>query len=144
MCTYDYLPFVSCHSKNTKLGIYNGEVFRLMRTNLFQESFEAEVEFTFRKLIDRGYDRDALRKIRNDIPWSQKAVRTPAVVGKKYASRIYSLKISFSDAVRKLGIGGIIAKAVDDLPAGFTSTYRIVLCHVPNTNLFRLRYHRSS
>ena len=54
MCTYDYLPFVSCHSKNTKVGIFKVETIRLMRTNLFQASFEAEVEFTFRKLIDRG------------------------------------------------------------------------------------------
>ena len=59
MCTYDYLPFESCHSSNTKLGISKGEIIRPMHTNLFRESFEAEVEITFRKILDRGYDRNA-------------------------------------------------------------------------------------
>ena len=71
----------------------------LMRTNLFQASFEAEVEFTFRKLIDRGYDRNALRKVRNDIPWSQKAARTQTRVREKNAARVLPFEIRFSDAV---------------------------------------------
>ena len=75
MCTYDYLPFVSCHSNNTKLGIFKGEVLRLVRTNMFQDSPEKDVGFTFNKLVDRGHDRDALRKIRRNMPWIQKAAR---------------------------------------------------------------------
>ena len=71
LCTYDYLPFASCHSESTRLGIFKGELVRLLRTNKIRSGFEKEAEFTFRKLVDRGYCRVALRKIRSHITWGE-------------------------------------------------------------------------
>ena len=104
MCTYDYLPYNSCHSKACKHGIFKGEVKRLLRTNSRRESFEREVNFTFQKLIDRGYNREVLRSIRDACPWSSKHSQNE---GKQHfvVKRVLPFKIRYSDAVHKIGIG---------------------------------------
>ena len=51
-----------------------GELIRLMRTNSCQEWFEKHAEFTMSKLLERGYDRKALRSIRNNFSWSTRDV----------------------------------------------------------------------
>jgi hypothetical protein len=121
LCTYDYLPFASCHSESTRLGIFKGELVRLLRTNKIRSGFDREAEFAFRKLIDRGYCRVALRKIRSQITWdSKKDFSEPKKANKDM--RVFLFKIRYSDAVRKIGIGGIIASQMSGLPRDFFSS----------------------
>ena len=56
LCMCDYLPFASCHDRNSKTGIFKGGLIRLLRTNLHEDDFFREACFTFQKLIDRGYE----------------------------------------------------------------------------------------
>ena len=145
LCTYDYLPFTSCHSRSCKLGIFKVELIRLLRTNKVQQRFEKEADFTFRKLLDRGYDRAALREIRASIPWSSKQERSrnsARTTCNRKKPRVLPFKIRFSDAAHKIGIGQILASHARWLPKEFSDMHRILVCHVSNKNLFRLRYHR--
>ena len=142
MCTYDYLPFTSWHGKHCKLGIFEGELVRLLRTNKYQQTFERDVEFTFRKLIDRGYCRTALRCIRPQYAWTSRHDRLAPKVAAAKNKELYLFKIRFPDAVRKIGVGRMPAGQAVWLPESFLQRHRILVCHVSNKKLFRLRYRR--
>ena len=76
-----------------------------------------------------------------EIAWSQKSARLEPVAY-KVAARVFPFKIRYSDAVHKIGIGGVITRYSQAVPVEFISSCRVVLCHVSNNHLFRLRYHR--
>ena len=72
MCTYSFLPSVSCHSKASKLAIVHGEVIRYLRTNMFETDFCREKQFLLCKLRDRGYGFDEIRLVADKYCWSMK------------------------------------------------------------------------
>ena len=41
--TYSYVPYISCHSRATKLGIVPTEVIRMLRTNSAESDFIREI-----------------------------------------------------------------------------------------------------
>ena len=142
MCMYDYLPFSSCHDRNCKLGIFKGELFRLLKTNLQEADFLKQSEFTFRKLIERGYDRIALRKIKSEFTWQSKQERLAPKGVEAFHKQILPFKLQFSDSFRRVGIGRILTEQCSILPESFSSRHKIVVCFTSNKNLFRLRYFR--
>ena len=142
MCTYDYLPYNSCHSRRAMIGIFKGELILFLRTNYHQGNFERHADFTITKLLDRGSDRIAFRKFRGELSWASKTQliqkRPPAAS----TSRVLPFKIRYSDAVHEIGPGRILTSLSDTLPPTFKAAHRILLCHVSNKNMFRLRYYR--
>ena len=143
MCTYDYLPFNSCHSRRAMIGIFKGELIRLLRTNCHEGDFDRHADFTQSKLLERGYDRTALRKIRSELTWACKAKliqKRPSAASSSI--RILPFKIRYSDAVHEIGPGRLLTSLSDSLPPSFKAAHRVLLCHVSNKNMFRLRYYR--
>ena len=140
LCMYDYLPFASCHDRISRTGIFKGELIRLLRTNLHEDDFFRETCFTFQKPIDRGYDRETLRKIRSSITWHNKSSHLSQQGRKK--PHVVPFKMKYSDAAANMRIAEILNMNMHLLPSKFIAKNRIVLCYCSNRSLFRLRYHR--
>ena len=141
MCTYDYLPFNSCHSRRAMIGIFKGELIRLLRTNCHECNFDRHADFTQGKLLERGYDRTALRKIRSELTWAcrSKLIEKRPICASS-SQRVLPFKIRYSDAVHEIGPGQLLTSLSDSLPPSFKAAHRVLLCHVSNKNMFRLRY----
>ena len=140
LCMYDYLPYASCHDRNSKTGIFKGELIRLLRTNMHESDFFREACFTFMKLMDRGYDRETLRTIQRSITWHRKDFHLSQNGRKK--PHVVPFKIKYSDAAANMRIAQVLAQFKHMLPSEFVAKNRIVLCYCSNRSLFRLRYHR--
>jgi hypothetical protein len=142
MCMYDYLPYNSCHDRSCKLGIFKGECVRLLKTNLKEADFEKQIEFTYRRLLDRGYDRSSLRKIRADFSWHTKKKRMVSRPAPEARKRVMPFKMPYSDCACRLNVGKILMEHSSMLSQSFRDGHRFVLCYTANKNLFRLRYSR--
>ena len=71
--TYNNVPFDSCHSRATKLGIIATEFVRLLRTNRHENDFEVAQLFSTGRFIERGYPHSELRRLSDKFCWSRKS-----------------------------------------------------------------------
>ena len=71
LCTYAYLPFNSCHSVSSRIGIVHTEFYRLLLTNRDEHNFNSQVVFFSGKLKDRGYKPSLVRKYVERYTWSE-------------------------------------------------------------------------
>lgn len=139
--TYCYLPFSSNHSLATKAGIINTEFRRLLVTNLHECDFIAQSQLFTRKLLDRGFPIELIRKIGARVSWILKAeiLSQPCA---KTRRRVVPFKITYCNNVHHLCISSSLHSLSGFLPRSYTEKYRLVTCYQSAPNLFRLRYSR--
>ena len=71
--SYAYLPFSSNHSLAVKSGIVATECCRLLVTNRYSTTFQAQLNFFAQKLQDRGYPIGLIQSVFERYPWNKKA-----------------------------------------------------------------------
>ena len=136
--TYNYVPFDSCHSRATKLGIIATEFVRLLRTNRHESDFEVAQLFSTGRFIERGYPHSELRRLSDKFCWSRKSVHAV----KRQQSRVVPFKIQYNDVVQQIGISRILKEELALLPTVFTDSHRMLVCFTSGLNMFRCRYNR--
>ena len=143
MNKYQYLPYDSNHSKQTKHGIISTELVRLIRTNRTCDDFERQVDFFVLKLRARGYDPVVIRETIDRHVWTSFKDRHACPYnGPSVVQQIVPFKIVFSPVVESLRIGAVLRRYRYLLPDDFNKSHRIVQCFKSAPSLFRLRYGR--
>ena len=142
-CTYNYVPWSSCLPRESKLVIVAGEVVRFLRTNSCESSFDDSVAHFASKLLLRGYDAHAIRRVIERYPWHSKtsilARNQTSLACKK---RIVPFKVHFAEYIDTVGISTILNRHLHLLDESLQDSLKIVQCFRSFPNMFRLRFHR--
>ena len=141
MASYSYTPYDSCHAYSTLLGIVATETVRLLRTNLLQADFDAQIAFFIGKLKLRGYDVKMIRTVIKRYQWIEKE----AILNRhacKRAKMIVPLKLPFSPKLPQLFAARIFQAHEALLPPEIQASLRPMLALQTAPNLFRQRYSR--
>ena len=143
LATFNYLPYQSCHSAQTKQAIVHTELIRILRTCSKEQYFEEESRLTMAKFRERGYDIHLIRRVASKVtwtdaqlqPWSKLEVTKPKVI---------PFKFRFSQYAEKLSLSTLLKDAAAGLPSDLIKSHRIVVCYLTGRSLFRQRYARFS
>ena len=143
-CSYNYVPFYSCHPLSTKQGIIATECVRLSITNSTGKPFDFQVSFFFASLNDRGYDMISARRIAAKYTWNRKAefMQRKVVNDCEVVRKIVAFRIPYSDGAADFNISAILAEHAIKLDTAIISKLRFITCYLANKNLFRLRFRR--
>jgi len=137
---YAYLPFSSNHSYKTKSGIVSTEAFRLLVTNRYQNSYDAQVRFCTRKLCDRGYPRKIVLSLLERFPWHMKEQLLSRRSFQKVP--VVPFKLCFTPLLKDFKFGCIVRSYIDILDDEIRKRLQFVMCYTSDPNLFRLHYGR--
>ena len=143
LAAYAYTPFDSCHAYSTLLGIVATEAVRLLRTNLYQVDYEAQLCFFMGKLKLRGYDIVMVRKVIKKYPWSRKQDLVSSRSGRS-AKIFVPLKIPYSPKLPLLHANRIFKAHEAILSLEMQAILKPMVALQTAPNLFRLRYSRFS
>jgi hypothetical protein len=143
LAAYAYTPFDSCHAHSTLLGIVATETVRLLRTNLLQRNFNAQIWFFISKLKMRGYDVTLVRNIIKRYAWADKheILKRSSC---RNVKQVVPLKLPYSPKLSLLHINRTFRTYEALLPPDIQASLRPMVALQTAPNLFRLRYSRFS
>ena len=136
LCTYAYLPFNSCHSFSSRIGIVHTEFYRLLLTNREEHNFNSQVAFFYGKLKNRGYKPSLVRKYAERYKWTEKRNILSKTSEKTIRSQVVPFILPYSEAITELGTTGIFKMHEHFLPSSFKSSHRLSSCHTVGRHFF--------
>ena len=141
-CSYNYVPFSSCHSMTVKMGIVATECVRMLVTNCDAASFETQIHFFMGKLKLRGYDLRAVRRIVDRYGFERREQFLGNGARIRDKRKIVPFKTPSSEGLASLGIESIVRNIASELCSDTRAKLRIIVCFTASKNLFRIRYGR--
>ena len=123
-----------------KSGIVATECCRLLVTNKYSTTFQAQLNFFAQKLQDRGYPIRLIQSVFERYPWNKKAELLARRRFEKCA--VVPLKLNWSPLLEHFGFSSIVRDNLHCLDSNIRKRLRIVMCFTSSANLFRLYYGR--
>lgn len=125
---YLYLPWCSCHSIASRVGVITTELHRLLLTSESEESCVREVHFFRNKLLDRGFPPEVFDNSVGRFPWCDR-VRVLSPKPKQSTVSVVPLKLTYSHLFADLRLGSISSKHFEHMPEIVRTIYKSVVCY---------------
>jgi hypothetical protein len=141
--TYSYTPFNSAHPIGTFRGIVSTELFRLLRTNQYRDSYESQCGFFLQKLRYRGYPAEfcvptfALFPLDSKFEILNKSSRKPDQKLKNI-----SFRIGYCFGMQHVGITRCLYDCAFLLPSEILCKIKFITSDIIAPKNFRSRYDR--
>ena len=140
---YNYTPYDSCHARNIFRAIIATELFRLLRTNNSEASFDYQVAFFFGKLVNKGYAVHEMRRLALKFCWSRRdELLQRSSVAKAPALPVVPFKIHFVPGLQGLRLSRIVNQYKHLLCPALRNEFRFLDVYTSRPNLFRQRFYR--